>query len=1214
MITPKNPIAGARPQPASRKDKTSETASHTSKSQVNPSQNDFARSHITNWSPPYPVTPEKEAIRSLKAEWKGQSSKAPVYDGYTSRRKLLIVDLHDFDIYRCPNSGNKGRASELTSLHYLEVPSPKNLCLDGLLCIGSTEYYVQTVAIQDSSIEGFGDEEAGIVAYVQSESASRDSGYDIWYRLNKPSPDYKKFHEPFLWVAQLAKHVIDYIEAQPAGSVGLESFRLHFHRWLVAQFSRSQSQEFRRWHQSFRGQVDFRVGINAYIDYVHQQAFNLPNSKQLLAHPLWSECMAAGLAIIKPQEQIVEHTLATPDVYDSFKDMYFGNNIRKMDASEHVKAEQELRKAQLGFARSHPVSPSAQSPSLPPCQPYGESPVRVGHIIALDPDETDRRLWKNANCEWLAYVQRAEFLNNGTQLLSVLWLYRPRDTNMIEAKYPFDNELFLSDNCNCSEGQLLSTDVKGRYSVDWSPTEIDSTKGFFIRQTYITQESAFVTLQEAHKTCSCKKRKPVPLDLYQPGDYVYITKTVRGRKILEPACIRRMDKVSSSVTIRKLLRLGRDCAELAIKAYRTDVAPNELVLTNEYEEVNASRIQRLCSVRFVSKQDVLRKQVPFPYNRGGAGDFWFLSMGIATSTGDQQLVFLAKLPSYFREGVAMTAPDQKLKGLSIFSGGGSLDRGLEEGGAVEFHTAVDLSATAIHTQRANARDPSKMQLYHGSVDDFFNGALAGRDPQLIARIGEVDFIAAGAPCPGFSALQQDFLSPQSLCNASHISTFCSFVDLYRPQYGVLENVVNMASVRTGFEDQNVLSQVVACLVSMGYQVNQYIMDAWSYGSAQQRSRVILTIAAPGLSPILQPWHTHSRPYEEVAGRSLGKLPNGERFGEREHYPTPFSHVSAGEVTSDLPSIGKGVVQTCVPYPDHRLSRPPTSKTRALLECIPKHPPGCGYKEAYYLGLIPPLLQKNKKETGKAYRRIKYAGLVPTITTDISIQDSRNGACVHWSQNRPISIMEARRTQGYPDHEPIIGDLTQQYQIVGNGVDRKVSFALGLALHQAVEENSGRLALIKTTKTEEEDVVIPSKEGALKKETTATGILSRLSQALTRGVGAFSLSSTSMLPNPMVLPVRNKRNREHATQANDEGVTPSSRDEQSGPRKRAKINGELQVGTVTVTGMSRSIGLATPRDNANVSVKTRHTRHSGLSVEFTPKKWNKKPELENRRKP
>ena len=158
---------------------------------------------------------------------------------------------------------------------------------------------------------------------------------------------------------------------------------------------------------------------------------------------------------------------------------------------------------------------------------------------------------------------------------------------------------------------------------------------------------------------------------------------------------------------------------------------------------------------------------------------------------------------------------------------------------------------------------------------------------------------------GFSALQHNISSDQSLTYASHVTTFCTAVDLYRPLYGVLENVVNMASTRTRFEDQNVLSQLIACLVSMGYRVNQYIMDSWTYGSCQRRSRIIVTIAAPGLEPILQRPHTHSLSYEGTAGRSLGMLPNGEKFGDREHYATPFPIVSAQEATAELPSIGNG---------------------------------------------------------------------------------------------------------------------------------------------------------------------------------------------------------------------------------------------------------------------------------------------------------------------
>jgi DNA (cytosine-5)-methyltransferase 1 len=591
-----------------------------------------------------------------------------------------------------------------------------------------------------------------------------------------------------------------------------------------------------------------------------------------------------------------------------------------------------------------------------------------------------------------------------------------------------------------------------------------------------------------------------------------------------------------------------------------------------------------------------------------------------------------------------------------------------------------------------------MCLFCGSVDDHFSAALKGDKSKLVPRIGNVDFIAAGSPCPGFSALQQHFLSEQSLRNASHISTFCSYVDLYRPLYGVLENVVNMASTRVGYEDQNVLSQVVACLVSMGYQCNQYIMDAWSYGSAQQRSRLILAIAAPGLEPIAQPWHTHARPYEDTSGKCLGRLPNGERFGEREHYPTPFAYISAATVGDGLPDIGTGIVQTCIPFPDHRVPGLPTHKKRALVKCIPRQPPGCGYKEAAQRGLVPTLLKDPRQDIGKAYRRIKANGLVPCITTGCSIRDSRNGAVLHWDQHRTISVLEARRTQGYMDEEPIIGNIVEQYKIVGNGVDRKVAFAMGLALLQAVQKNelgftangtvqnaaevvdfvsdttsySGqhddskfkskfisrelrpvskeqpaqttrpavmitrRLRTVENTGDNISDSVT-SKTGAkvadgATNESTQTsrslqfrgsdqqkhGFFSRTSQTLTAGVSRLSLlniASSRPASRPATIATPTKRSRDNDV---DDITTESESDlPRERPRKQLRVSETPTVDSMTSeeVGNDRRKSVFSHRhsrgSSTSSSTKTRQTRHSGLSVEFVPKNWNKRPEVEVR---
>ncbi|KAF7670646.1 hypothetical protein GT037_011225 [Alternaria burnsii] len=1246
---------------------------------------DFARSHVANWSPPVPVTLEAEALRELKTEW-NRHSRQPVQDERDPVKKLLIVDLQDFEIYRTPDSDK--RAYELISLHYLEIPLTKKLCFDGFICLGTTKHFVHAVPIEDTSIEGYGDSEtASVTTYIQSTLAAKDTVYDIWYRLNKAALGYREFHKSFLWVAQLGKHVIDYLES--AGSVGLHHFREDFHKWMMTQRF-AQCSDFERWHRAFRHQTDFRVGVNAYIEYFYNQAFNLPNSKQLLAHPLWSECIAKDLTAIEPQEEVIKHTIATPEVFSCFKDMYFGRQLRKHRPRENIAIEQEHRKRKLSFAKRRSVQQTTTTrPNV--CEPYGNSPVRVGDVVALTPDETDSRVWRNTNWDWLAYVQATELLKNGVQKLFVLWIYRCQETNISIARYPYENEVFLSDNCNCTEGELLSTDIKGRYDVDWSPTTID-TNHFFIRQTYVTQDSAFVTLHSAHMTCACLR--PTPEETLHRGDTVYMARSLHNTEILDPVVVQHINHANKMITIRKLLRLKRDCEELAIKAGRVDLTPNELVLTDEYEVVAISRIQRRCHIKFVSKSDVVNGFLPFTYNRSGAGDLWFLAMGIIAKGQGKSLVFLRSLPSSFHEGPDMTC-SQPLRGMSIFSGGGSLDRGLEEGGAVVFNSAVDLSKYAIHTQRANSKNPEAMYLFCGYVDDHFNAALKGNKPKVVPQIGEVDFIAAGSPCPGFSLLQRDPFGEQSLRNASHITTFCSYVDLYRPLYGVLENVVNMASTRVGYEDQNVLSQVVACLVSMGYQCNQYIMDAWSYGSAQQRSRLILTIAAPGLEPIAQPWHTHARPLEETAGKSLGRLPNGERFGEREYYPTPFTYVPASTVSDELPNIGTGVIQTCIPFPDHRVPRIPTRKQRALVKCIPTQPPGCGYREADQSGLIPTLLKDLRTEAGRAYRRIKAKGLVPCLTTGLAVNNSRAGALLHWDQHRSITVLEARRTQGYMDQEPIIGSLIEQYKIIGNGVDRKVAFAIGLALLRAVQKNDSGFTANGTTQTSKEMIDFPSdtavkpdqgisfkadsqpivpKGPPLPKEQRnestkrvvmmprkpqivetmqdnkssltpseedanlsdgpahefiqahtvsqpsscdqqSTGFFSRLSKSLTSSIGRLSLS-TMASSGPAMIPTSIKRNRE-------DGIEDSTTESESHlceerPRKQLRVRETPSLDNSTASEAENSsrnhvFSHRHSRGSSTSSSKTRQTRHSGLSVEFVPNKWNKKPESETHKR-
>lgn len=727
-----------------------------------------------------------------------------------------------------------------------------------------------------------------------------------------------------------------------------------------------------------------------------------------------------------------------------------------MEPSDAVRQLQDRRKRLLGF----PIDPPPKQPKTSPKSSLFRlrdlRPFVVGDVVAIEPNESEEKLWRKTATneavqrEWVAYIHRVEMLEDNTQQLFVLWLYHPENTTISTADYPVEKELFMSDHCNCNEPKLLSTDVTSRRTVDWFSRAFDTDKDFLVRQTYMPEEAHFITLQKAHFGCDCTKGDTGSVQNCRVGDSVYIKKTNAGRRILEPVVIHSVDHTNKEVTVRRLLRLKRDCPDTLGNTRKRGIAENELVWTRELIKVSAQRVERRCYIKFFSIEDVLSHNIPFPYNRGGAGDFWILSTQRTMTEDQPKIKPLAEAPISLIQGPnpTMKPSFEKLPGLGLFSGCGNLDRGLEEAGAVQFKTAVDYNAEAVHTLRANARY-TDLKLWLGSVDDYLAAALSASDMEEFA------VIAAGSPCPGFSTLQQDWLSKQSLKNASHVTTFCSFVDLYRPKWALLENVVNMACNRKGYEGERVLSQIVACLVALGYQVRQFIMSSWNYRGSQQRSRLIVSIAAPGLAPIIAPWHTHSHP-DSAKSRSIGELLTGQKFGVHEEYPTPFAFVSAGEAIAELPNIGNGKVQTCIPFPDHRLHRPLNRDYQNIINRVPTHPPGQGLADALRLGLIPPDFPGVRKEIGKAFRRMTKDGLISTITTNPSPHDARGGAVVHWEQNRPLSIEEARRAQGIPPDEVIIGSLSEQIRMVGNAVDRHVAEPLGLSLRHAVETSPAEI--------------------------------------------------------------------------------------------------------------------------------------------------------------
>ncbi|KAK4176484.1 hypothetical protein QBC36DRAFT_352229, partial [Triangularia setosa] len=199
--------------------------------------------------------------------------------------------------------------------------------------------------------------------------------------------------------------------------------------------------------------------------------------------------------------------------------------------------------------------------------------------------------------------------------------------------------------------------------------------------------------------------------------------------------------------------------------------------------------------------------------------------------------------------------------------------------------------------------------------------------------------------------------------------------------------------------------------------------------------LFLLIAAPGLRLPEAPALSHSH-YLAVKFRGIGKLCNGEAYAHRSFDPTPLKYASSSETTADLRNIIDGMVDACIPYPDHRLTFGYNARIRPERELFPSAEDG--------------------DETGKArvarttqgWSRLSPHDPFPTITTQLDPGDAGTGSGLHWHESRPFTVLEGKRAQGFLDEEVLLGSQLDKWRSIGNSVSRHMALALGLKSREA----------------------------------------------------------------------------------------------------------------------------------------------------------------------
>ncbi|KAJ9148477.1 DNA (Cytosine-5)-methyltransferase 1 [Pleurostoma richardsiae] len=997
------------------------------------------RSIFEGYEPPLPVAKERVAVSELLK-----------FDESQLQDDFAEFELDQFSIY----VNRKIMPFELRPLHHLNTKiGHSEFLFDGILSIGDLRFYVQERPFDEVPLGNYGVQNPTVGDQIWIRSRY-NKDREIYYRLKNPAIEYARFHKPFLWVADLAKHFVDYCEAmtEKGRNVTILDFRSNFSQWLKKAHKNSPS--FRAWLKAY-GRDDFRTAIVANQEFIYKEHFAVGTKKL----QIWSEIRTFSRykTIDRHDAKEVSPTIVTPYIYECFSHMQVGQILQSVvptvDSSEAVESSWPKHphtglsftcRARKGQSRADMIAK-----------------IRPGDTISTPPDPAHTGTkWNSEGDRWFGLIQKVYYLKNNSRCFDVTWLYRPAETPCCSMRYPYGNELFLSDHCTCKEGRdskVHDNEILDVHTVEWLGSP-DTTAEFFVRQTYTTEERRFVTLQKSHLTCD-HEHKETP---YRVGDTILAATSPGELEVLEPSIIVDVYREGSKeyARLRKLLRRRK------VDPSGPKCPPNELVFTDQYTNVRMAKIEGRCLVRAFRPND----KIPTPYDRNGTGNVFFITHQEVLEDGEPRYVPLKTTTTLPRQGFDPSRRCKKLRAMDLFCGCGNFGRGLEEGGAIQCRWANDIWDRAIHTYMANAKSPCSVHPFLGSVDDMLHRGLQGRFSDSVPQPGEVDLISGGSPCPGFSLLTSDKATLPQLKNRSLVASFASFIDFYRPKYGILENVPSIVQSKAN-RKEDFFSQLICAIIGMGYQAQIIQGDAWSHGAPQQRVRAFLYFAAPGLPLPTAPPISHSHPPKtNLAG--LGLMTNGEPYVRREVVPTAFKYVSAREATGDLPDIMEGKVDTCVPCPDHRLGlhittaniiSESTARERkngfSQILNIPVYPYGMNFAKAWNRGhgIMPPEDRDAYPDSGKsrvqhnsnAWGRISPYQVFATITTMCSHTDARvGGRQMHWNQPRPITLMEVRRAQGIPDDEVLVGDTMSQWRMVGNSVARQIALALGLKFREA----------------------------------------------------------------------------------------------------------------------------------------------------------------------
>lgn len=366
----------------------------------------------------------------------------------------------------------------------------------------------------------------------------------------------------------------------------------------------------------------------------------------------------------------------------------------------------------------------------------------------------------------------------------------------------------------------------------------------------------------------------------------------------------------------------------------------------------------------------------------------------------------------------------------LFSGAGGLSLGLESAGyRVVIGIDRDREATETHRHHFGGL----------TLDwDLSKPERVTRVAQLI-RDADVELLAGGPPCQPFSRAGRSKIRHRILNGFTDPSeerrhlwrSFLEVVTIAQPAAVLMENVPDMALDK----DMFILRTMVHELESLGYAVEERVVDTSQYGVPQFRQRLIL-VALRGKIAFTWP---SPLPDQVTVWNAIGDLPSVEGGwrpeGGADGWAPYESPKNAFQQRMRERMDGENASRVY-----DQITRPVREDDKAAFQHMDA--------KTRYSDLPLELRRYRADIFDDKYKRLDENGLSRTITAHIA----KDGYWyIHPRDNRTLTVREAARLQTFPDRYRFAGPPSAAFRQIGNAVPPLLGQQLGAAVRDALDE-------------------------------------------------------------------------------------------------------------------------------------------------------------------